>query len=775
VDGPASSTPVAPAAQPAVQNNSAPPGTPLPVQPTIERPDFSVPVPRPAAPKSGADYKAVYLVIDNGVYHLRENVVIEFVNSTLKADLVDFDSNTGVATATGHIYYRNYLHDEVIYADRAEYDRDTEKGKFYGVRGYAKAKIVARPGVLTSKDPFYFEAEWAEKDEDKYILHDGFITDCEMPNPWWTLHSRRIDYIAHDHAIARNAVYRVRNMPIFFFPWFYKSLKTEPRKSGFLTPNIGHSSTRGFLFGLGYYQTLGRTMDTTYVIQDFTSRGYAHHVDFRGKPTQKTDFNLIFYGVQDRGIVQNGALIKAPGFSITGSGKTEFGHGWTARGSVDYLSSLLFHQQFTESFSEAIFSETHSSGYVEKHFGAYIFDTSVAREESFQDTTPGNVVIIRTLPELALEGHDQQLAAGPVPLWFSLRSSFGLFHRVQPNQEGQPLSGFYQTSQFSPRAVLEPSLSTAFRFGGFSVLPEVTAHEKFYGQTLVNNVVSGDNQLRSAPELSVDLVFPAIAKVFDKKTIFGDKLRHVIEPRVRYDLVTGVSDFLNTLRFDQTDVLSDTNEAEVGLANRIYAKRGDSVNEIFSWDLSQKFYFDPTFGGAVVPGQRNVLRSELEMTGYSFLDGRRKYSPIVSSLRASPINGFSFAWEGDFDPALHRVVNSMISANVRIRRYFVNAGSDQVRPNPVLSPPANQFRTTFGYGDPNRKGWNAAFSIVYDYRLALLEYGIGQINYNTSCCGISVQVRRLDFGSRVENQYLASFSIANLGSVGTLKKQERIF
>ena len=747
-----------------------------PAQPTAERPDFSVPVPRPHAPASGADFQAdAPSEIDNGVSHLRVNVVIDFTNSTLKADDVVFDENTGIATATGHVYYRNYNHDEIIYADRAVYNRDTEKGTYYHVRGYAKAKIVARPGVLTSKEPFYFEADWVEKDGDKYILHDGFMTDCEMPRPWWTLHSSRIDFIPHDHALAHNAVYRVRNVPAFYFPYFYKSLKTEPRKSGFLTPNIGHSSTRGFLFGLGYYQTIGRTMDVTYVIQDFTSRGYAHHVDFRGKPTQRSDFNLVFYGVQDRGINQNGAVLKAPGFSLTGTGKLEFGHGWVARGSVDYLTSLLFHQQFSESFSEAIFSETHSSGYLEKHFGAYTFDTSVSREESFQNTVKDNSVIIRALPEVELSGHDQQIWGGPLPLWFSLRSGYGLFHRVQPQPAGQPLTDFYQTSQFSTRADLEPSLSTVIRLASFSLLPEVTIHETFYGQTLVKGAVSGNNLMRSAPEVRADLVFPSLARVYEHKTMFGDKLKHVIEPRVRYDFVTGVSKFIDTLRFDPTDLLSNTNELEVGVVNRIYAKRGDSVSEIFSWDLTQKYYFDPTFGGALVPGQRNVLASELDITGYSFLDGRRRYSPIVSSVRASPVNGFSFAWEGDFDPARHHIVNSMITANVRVHNYFVSAGSDQVRPNPVLAPPANQFRSTFGYGDPNRKGWDAAFSMVYDYRLALLEYGIAQVNYNTSCCGFSVQVRRLNFGTRVENQYLASFSIANVGSVGTLKKQERIF
>lgn len=777
-------------------DTNGPPATPTPQQEnerSVEKPDFSVKTKRPNAPadkkdipwtaecgeKATGDDCVDQAESDNGVYHLKGRnggrVVFEFPNATLKAESVDYDSKTGIATAAGNIYYRDYDHDEVLYASDATYDTDSETGEYRNVRGYMKAKIVARPGVLTSKEPFYFEADTVDKTPEKYILHNAFITDCEMPRPWWTMNSKTVDYYPRDHAIAYNAVYHFRGIPVFFFPYFHKSLKTEPRKSGFLMPNIGNSTSRGFLLGMGYYQTLGRSMDVTYVVQDFTKRGYAHHIDFRGKPTQRSDFNLIFYGVQDRGTMQGGAFTKAPGYSITGTAKIEFGKGWVARGSLDYLSSYYFHQQFTDSFTQAIFSETHSSAYLEKHFGNYTFDASMSRTENFLDVTRGNSVEIRSLPEVEINNSYQQLTAGPAPLYFSLHASYGLFHRVQPKPEGQPAPYYYSTSQFSSRADMEPSLATAFHFFGFTLLPEATLHELYYTQTISNYVVSSTNLFRSAPEGKVDLIFPSIERIFNKKTLFGEKIKHVIEPRVRYDYVTGVSDYNNTLLFDPTDLLTNTRELQFGLTNRFYAKRGNTVSEIFTWDLSAKYYFDPTFGGALIPGQRNVLASELNLTGFTFLDGRRHASPIVSTFRASPIIGLSFAWQGDYDPDTRRIVNSSVSANVRVHRYFITAGSDQIRPNPTIAPPANQFRTTFGYGDTNRKGWNAAFSMVYDYRLSLLEYGIAQVTYNTSCCGFSVQVRRLNFGTVVENQYLASFSIANVASVGTLKKQERIF
>ena len=49
------------------------------------------------------------------------------------------------------------------------------------------------------------------------------------------------------------------------------------------------------------------------------------------------------------------------------------------------------------------------------------------------------------------------------------------------------------------------------------------------------------------------------------------------------------------------------------------------------------------------------------------------------------------------------------------------------------------------------------------------------MSYNTGCCGISFQYRRFNFGTRNENQFRAAFVIANIGSFGTLRRQERIF
>ena len=94
------------------------------------------------------------------------------------------------------------------------------------------------------------------------------------------------------------------------------------------------------MFGLGYYWAINRSYDLMYRGQLFTQRGFAHTLDFRGKPTQKTDFDVYVYGINDRGRdIGGGRTLDASGMLMTVTGHSELGKGFSARGEVNYLSS----------------------------------------------------------------------------------------------------------------------------------------------------------------------------------------------------------------------------------------------------------------------------------------------------------------------------------------------------------------------------------------------------------------------------------------------------
>ena len=149
-------------------------------------------------------------------------------------------------------------------------------------------------------------------------------------------------------------------------PFFYKSLKKEPRQSGFL------DAERGAQFPVRLHDrgsaTIGRstaaTMRPTWgnisVCGAWPPRG------FPGKPNAKSDFNVILYGVNDK--------LGEGGYLLTAEGHTELPWGFTARGSLNQLSSFQFRQEFSQSFYEAVFSESHSIGFLTKHWSSFDFN-----------------------------------------------------------------------------------------------------------------------------------------------------------------------------------------------------------------------------------------------------------------------------------------------------------------------------------------------------------------------------------------------------------------
>jgi LPS-assembly protein len=698
---------------------------------------------------------------------LRGKVSMEGYEMLLRADEIDYNEEAGYVEARGNVYFEHFVRNERLWADKVEYDLKEEAGNFYNVRGSGTPRIDARPGILTSPNPYYFEGEWAERIKGKYILHNGFVTNCRLPNPWWVLRGPKFDIVPGDRAIARNSVFWLKRIPLFYTPFFYKSLQRMPRRSGFLTPNIGNSSRRGKMIGIAYYWAINRSYDVTYRIQNFTQRGFAHNIDLRGKPRAGTDFNAIFYGVQDRGLLlEDGRRIKQGGYSFAMDGTSQLPGGFTGKLDANYLSSMVFRLAFSESFNEAISSESHSVGFVNKNWSSFSFNAAAVRLENFQTLEPGNSVVIRKMPEFDFVSRPRQVLRD-LPFWVSLESNAALVRRKQP---------LFQTRQFFERTDLHPRVMTSLRWKDFHLTPSFAIRESHYGERQVDGRVVGENINRHAREVAVDLALPSLARTFDSGGWLGERVKHVIEPRLGFRHARGIDDFDQYIRFDETELVSNTTEADISITNRLYVKRKGLVSELLSWQLWQRRYFDPDFGGALVEGRRNVVRSSVDLSAYAFLDRARRYSPIVSALRMAPVPGLGIEWRADYDPARGRFVNSGITADGRLSRYFVSVGHNYIRSNPqILTPSANQMRGLIGIGDPNRRGWNAGFTAIYDFRAAQMQYSTTQITYNTDCCGFSVQYRRSSYGPINENQFRLAFAVANIGSFGTLKQQERLF
>ncbi len=762
-------------------------------------------VPPAVPPKSLAigDWNFRYYTQDivGHVYKLRglPGAPAEVESSTMlfRADEIDFDQDSGDVRASGHVFFHNFERNMKMWCDHLTYNTDEQTGKFYDVIGETRPKVIAKPGMLTTDNPFHFEGEWAERIGEKYVLHKGFITNCKMPQPWWRMRGKTFDIVPGESAIAHKSWFLVRKMPLFYAPFFYHSLQKEPRKSGFLIPMLGHSSSRGWMVHAGYFWAINRSNDLTYRAQYFTSRGLVHHVDYRGKPRPGTDYDVIITGVQDRGAPNSGTPPqKFSGLSLLAVGQSDLGKGWTARANINYITSFRYRQEWSESYSDIIGSEIHSVGFVNKNWSTFTFNAIFARLQNFQtseiNTNPAgsppnyvaNAVIIRKLPEVEFTSRLRRMFE-QLPLYFSFESSAGLLYRYVPifNADNTALIDTFQTGQLMNRSSFSPRVTGAFHWAGINLVPSFGIQETYYGEAQSPSpsgyAVVGTNIVRSSRDFSLDLMLPSLARVFNKKTIFGDKLKHVIEPRATYRYITGIgTDYTRFIRFDENDLWTNTSELLLSVANRIYARRGESVEEILSWEVFQKLYFDPTFGGALVAGQRNVIYPSADLTAYSFLVGPRSTSPVVSILRMSPIRGLGVRWQADYDQRLGGITDSSFAVDYRYAKYFISAGHDRVRTDPALTAPADQFRVRGGFGDPNHRGFNAGAEAIYDFRNGGIQYITSQVTYNTNCCGLSVQFHSFNIGNNVgaRTEWRFAFAVANIATpLGNLKKQDRMF
>jgi len=209
---------------------------------------------------------------------------------------------------------------------------------------------------------------------------------------------------------------------------------------------------------------------------------------------------------------------------------------------------------------------------------------------------------------------------------------------------------------------------------------------------------------------------------------------------------------------------------------------GGQVREIVTWELAQKYFLDPKFGGALANGRRNVFTTTADFTGIAFLTEPQHLSPLISRLRVQTNSQADAEWDLDYDFKKHRVNASTALMNYHIGEFTFGGGDAYVQSLPGLTgsfavqQDFNQFRVLFGYGHPNKRGFSGASSFGFDANLGFLQYATLQTSYNWDCCGATIEYRRFALGSvRNENQFRFSFTLANIGSFGNLRKQERLY
>jgi LPS-assembly protein len=468
-------------------------------------------------------------------------------------------------------------------------------------------------------------------------------------------------------------------------------------------------------------------------------------------------------------------------------------------GNIDYLSSYVYRLVFNDNYWQAVSSEVKSNVAATHNSNGFVSSVSLDRFQSFASSNSGDEVRIIHLPSLRYDILDHPL--GESRAYFGIGSSMGYLNRAEP--------GFHARNV--GRLDFYPHLTLPLSGGGWSVLPQLALRNTFYS---VSQHPTGPGTLfpdgdgtpklrhelldRPDVEAAVDIRPPAMERDFSLLR-WNRVLRHVIEPEFTYRYVNGVgAKAHDVVLLDTTDIAADTNEAGFALTQRFYlrsnaqqpcvADAGEAgglcaaaPREWASWRIAQKFFMDPKFGGALIAGRRNVFDTTLDFSGVAFLTSERNVSPITSRVRFEAIDNLRVQWDLDYDPKNGRLSTDNLFAGyswgrttLGVSHALLNAVDEKGASAAMIQ--SQQLQPSLTIGKPSGAGFNFAANGSYDFTHNEVQYAGAEAVYNWNCCGLTIGYRRFTLGSvRDETQYLYSFTLANFGSVGDIRRTNTIF
>jgi LPS-assembly protein len=444
------------------------------------------------------------------------------------------------------------------------------------------------------------------------------------------------------------------------------------------------------------------------------------------------------------------------------------------------------------------------------------------------------------LPGVRFDVVDRPLSVGAPagsPVYWGLGSSIGDLDRAEPHFHARNVGRLdlyphiewpihLGEWQFLPEFALR-----ATEYSG-SQIPDL-AGTNFNGVPLVqHNALS-----RTDVEASIDIRPPALERDY---ALNGHReLRHVIEPEIFYRHVTGIHNAQDTLQFDLADIATNTNEAGYSLTQRFYLRNtaakpcetqpepsqnatppdsasplparenapnldslGRDVSapqaltenaaqspetctaparEWASWQIEQKFFIDPTFGGALIPNRRNVFDSTLDLTGVAFLTSPRNVAPILSRLRFDAIPNLRVEWDLDYDPKAGRIGADNLFAGYSWGRTTVGLGHALLNAVDESGSSASVIQSKIVqpfvyFGKPSEVGLSVAMNASYDFTHDTLQYAGVEAVYNWNCCGLEAGYRRFELGSlRDEGEWLWGFTLSSIGTAGNIHHSTSVF
>jgi LPS-assembly protein len=740
------------------------------------------------------------------VFTYEGNVDARYGIYRMQADKIVIYQAEDLIVAEGSVVF-DQGEDQRITGARGEWNYRTKLGKFEDSTGFTNQ---TNDGTV-----IYFTADSVERTGlNEIVVRNGKFTACEEAVPKWSFTADEAVIRPNDKVKLKRPKFRIKDIPVLAFPYLSIPIERQDRQSGFLTPTFGFSANKGFRASGAYYQTLGRSADVTFRGDLFTSRGIGYGMDVRTRANSRSYLNFGFYAVKDR-IFGAEASAENPdqgGTLVYADGVHYFPNGFTAVADVRLTSNLAFRQVFSDGIQQIISPIEVSQAFVNKSWDNYTLNI-LARSQEI--SIPNVQIKTRNLPSINFDKR-------PSRLWFWDDAYFSFKTSLEGISRREAVENadlYFQQTGGEPvvspaigqRFDIYPQISIPFHTKYFTVTATGAARVTYYSNSF-NDMrrVVGRDVIRKYGEFELDFRPVALARNFyGENDVF--KFRHVIEPFLIYRYVDGIDNFNRIIRFDYIDTATDTNEVEYGVTNRIYTRRyteavtkeaqeklkeaaGEEKNplsvqpyEIFTLSVRGKYFFDETFGGALVPGQRNQIEPITALSFYTFGGVPRKFSPlnIDATYRPQRTVFFNSRIDVGFRGDGLRAISATVGYDTQLLKIFQTFYYTRAV---TLIPTLQQFADENGkepgtlrgsqwspsvFAGNRDRGLYGGTSLFFDFqnrrqnRNTPLISSLFTLGYAYDCCSIATQFYTFNVGVRRENRVVFSFRLNGIGAFGT--------
>lgn len=567
-----------------------------------------------AAEKVPVKVKADRLDYDRAadVYTAEGNVHIEHDGIRLEADKVVFNNKTGEAVAEGQVHLQEKQN--TLRAERLTVNLNTQAG------------IIYNGEIFMSKDNLHFKGRRIErKSETVYHVEAGRFTTCDDEE--WYIDAEEIDVDMDRYATGKGVSFKMAGLPVLYTPYLLFPVR---RQSGLLIPEIGYSSSEGFLMKNSVFWAISDYQDMTFISDYRRQMGVGTGVEYRYVNSRESS-GYAYYNYFN---TSTDWLKSRPGMP---DGRWEFifrhtedlAEDLSVRVDINLVSDDAYYRDLEKKI------ERNSRPYMDSNaFYTERWDTqalTLMAQHSI-DLTRSNEQTIQKLPELRYNIFQEGIAG---PLRFSLDGSAANFSS--------------QAQDGVRRADFNSSLTAAFSGPGVGFTPSIGGRATFYDQGFdrTSRTQTAEPVERAYYYISAD-INARLSRVYGADGDAGiGRLRHSIEPMVSYNFVPKV-DQSRIPEMDSRDEVAGQNKLTLSLINRLTAHYKDGA-AFRTYDMMVLRLSQSLDIGRVKAGEENArsaIKAEL------FIKTPKRFSLSASSeydtyIDRIAVTSESFTYKGD--------------------------------------------------------------------------------------------------------------------------------